>query len=249
MLAGSDRQQGFFGAAGARAFGGELGLRVACPWRVQQSIAAFKQVQPCPATQTLVMSSCPELVRAGDLEVPRPAPPPLAANRLQQPMLAHQPLTALAIDRPPRAALRDRGNRPRAIGGVPVLARNRHDDAVERVSPTPLPARRSTRATVKGLAADARNTGDDRGGAASRDQFARLGDALAHSQRRKRSPAICTSIVLRPNARSSLATCPRSSSSSVRSALPCKRSAPAARNWSRHLRRALGERSRRVGVS
>ena len=41
---------------------------------------------------------------------------------------------------------------------------------------------------------------------ASRDQLAGPGDALAHSQPRKSSPATSTSIVLRPSARSSRPT-------------------------------------------
>src|SRR3954453_14825918 len=86
-----------------------------------------------------------------------------------------------------------------------------------------------------------RDAGDDGRRAALGDQFAGPGDAQPHSQPRKSSPAISTSIVLRPNARSSRLTWRRSSSASVRSVLPCKRSAPAARNCARHLRNRLAE--------
>ena len=41
------------------------------------------------------------------------------------------------------------------------------------------------------LAADCGHAGDQGGGAALRDEFARSGDAHAHSQPRKSSPAIC----------------------------------------------------------
>ena len=69
--------------------------------------------------------------------------------------------------------------------------------------------------------------------------------AHPYSPPRKSSPALSAYIVLRPNARSSLATRWRRSSASVRSVLPPKRSAPAARNCSRHLRVRLVAAQRR----
>lgn len=162
----------------------------------------------------------PELVGSSDLEVPGPPAAALAADRLQQPMLAHQPLTALAIDRPARAPGSDRGDHPRSVGGVLVLTRHRQNDAVQLIQRAPVPARRATWAAVVGLAADPRDPGDQRDRTALRDQFAGSGDAQTHSQPRESSPATSTSIVLRPNARSSLATWPRSSSTSVRCFCP-----------------------------
>jgi hypothetical protein len=62
--------------------------------------------------------------------------------------------------------------------------------------------RRPGRAPVDRLPADPRHFGDDGGRAALRDELAGMGDALSHSRPRKSSPAISTSIVLRPSARS-----------------------------------------------
>ena len=54
--------------------------------------------------------------------------------------------------------------------------------------------------------------------------------------RRARRSRPAAAAALRPSARSKRATWRRSSSASVRSVLPCRRSAPAAKNCSRHLR-------------
>src|SRR4051794_17084381 len=54
----------------------------------------------------------PELVRSGDMEVAGPASAAFAASRLQQPVLAHQSLAALAVDRSARAPGGDRGDHP-----------------------------------------------------------------------------------------------------------------------------------------
>lgn len=78
----------------------------------------------------------------------------------------------------------------------------------------------AARAPVERLTADPRDPSDQRRRTALRDQLAGPGKALAHSQPRKSSPATSTSIVLRPNARSSRLIWRRSSSASVRSVLP-----------------------------
>jgi hypothetical protein len=148
----------------------------------------------------------PELVGPGDLEIAWPAPAALAADGLQQRVLAHQPLAAFAIDRPSSAPGGDRGDHPRAVGGVLVLARDGQHDAVQLVQRAALSARRAPRTAVDRLAADARHAGYDRDGAALRDESAGSATRTLNSQPRKSSPAISTSIVLRPNARSSLAT-------------------------------------------
>ena len=159
----------------------------------------------------------PELVGAGDLEVTGPPPAAVGALGLQQPMLAHQTLHALAIHRAARLSSREGGDHPGAVRRV--RARGLQHDAVGRVQRPPLPRRRPARAPVDRLAADPRDAGDQRRASAVRDQLAGPGDAHAHSQPRKSSPAISTSIVLRPKARSSRAICRRSSSVSVRSVL------------------------------
>jgi hypothetical protein len=183
----------------------------------------------------------PELVGPLDAEEPRPPAPALAAAALQQGVLAHQPLHARAVDRPAELAAGQSGDHPRAVGRV--RARDRQHDPVGAIQRAPLTGRRALRAPIDRLPADPRDPGNHRRGSSSRDQLAGPGHAHPHSHPRKSSPAISTSIVLRPNARSSRDTWRRNSSVSVRSALPDNRSAPAARNCSRHLRSRLSEMS------
>src|ERR687893_675533 len=85
------------------------------------------------------------------------------------------------------------------------------------------------------LTRNSRDTGNHGRWAALRDELAGTGDAHAHFHPRKSSPATSTFIVLRPNARSKQPIWRRNSSASVRSVLPDNRSAPAARNCSRHF--------------
>ena len=95
----------------------------------------------------------------------------------------------------------ERGDHPGAVGRV--LPRDPEHRLVGARQRPPLTLRRALRAPVDRLAADPRDAGDERGGAALRDELAGPGDAHAHSQPRKSSPATSTSIVLRPSARSS----------------------------------------------
>lgn len=109
------------------------------------------------------------------------------------------------------------------VPSLRVFPGDREDLAVDPGQRPAMPAGRALGPAVDRLAADPRDPGDHGGGAALRDQLAGTGDAHAHSHPRKSSSATSTSIVLRPNARSSLATLPRSSSSSVRSCVPDNR--------------------------
>ena len=67
----------------------------------------------------------PELVGALDAEEPRPPAAPERLVALQQPVLAHQALHPLAIDRRPKITGRQRGDHPGAVGRV--LAGNAED--------------------------------------------------------------------------------------------------------------------------
>jgi hypothetical protein len=124
-----------------------------------------------------------------DLKVPGPPAPALAPLGLQQRVLAHQALAALAVDRAPGSPRRDRGDHPCAVGRVLVLARDGQDDPVKRIQRPPLPVRRATRVPIGCLTADPGHARDDGGGTALRDQLAGSGDAHAYSQPRKSSPA------------------------------------------------------------
>jgi hypothetical protein len=146
----------------------------------------------------------PELIRALDAKEPRSPAPPFGTTALQQPVLAHQSLHALAVDLSAEITAGERRDHPGAVGRVG--ARDRQHDPIDAIQRAPLTGRRPLRAAVDRLAADPGHASDDRGGTALRDELAGPGDALSHSQPRKSSPAISTSIVLRPNARSSRET-------------------------------------------
>ena len=111
----------------------------------------------------------PELVRARDLEVARPpAPRPRERAGCSSRVLAHQPLAALAVDRPPELAGGDRGDHPRAVGRRVVARATASTTRSTLVQRPALPARRAPRAPVDRLAADPRDARDHarRGGLA-----------------------------------------------------------------------------------
>jgi hypothetical protein len=60
----------------------------------------------------------PELVGTLDAEEARTAPPAKRRVALQQLLLAHHALCALAVDLPAQLAARQRGDHPRAVGRV-----------------------------------------------------------------------------------------------------------------------------------
>jgi hypothetical protein len=84
--------------------------------------------------------------------------------------------------------------------------RDGQHNAIDRIQRSALTGRGSLRASIDRLAADPRDAGDNRGRTALRDELAGPGDTHPHSQPRKSSPAISTSMVLRPSARSNRAT-------------------------------------------
>ena len=129
----------------------------------------------------------PELIRARDLKEPRPPPAAFGTLGLQQPMLTHQPLRPLAIDRGAGELARgERRDHPRPIGRI--LACDAEHHPVGQIKRPALPARRALGPPVDRLAADPRDTCDNCGRAALRDQLAGPGDALSHSQPRKSIP-------------------------------------------------------------
>ena len=80
----------------------------------------------------------PELIRARDLKEPRPPPAAFGTLGLQQPMLTHQPLRPLAIDRGAGELARgQRRDHPRPIGRV--LARNSEHRSVGLIKRAALP--------------------------------------------------------------------------------------------------------------
>src|SRR3954470_495205 len=81
----------------------------------------------------------PELVGALDAKESRPPAPALRAAPLQQPVLAHQPLHALAVDRPAELSGGERRDHPGPVGGVwsarPPARPDRRDPADEADPP------------------------------------------------------------------------------------------------------------------
>ena len=138
----------------------------------------------------------PKLIRSRDLEEAGPPATRLRALGLQQPVLAHQPLHALAVDASAEVTAGEPRDHPGAVGRV--RARDAKDDSVDRVEPAALPLRQALRDAVDGLTADTRDPRDQRRRAALGDELAGPGDALAHSQPRKSSPATSTSISCGP---------------------------------------------------
>jgi len=117
--------------------------------RVQQSIAAFRITPAVLGDPDRGHIPMPELIRAGDLEIARPPAAALRARGLQQPVLAHQPLHALAIDRssrPTRGERRDHRAPPTLIRPAAETVAVTFAMSLE-VSATP-----STYATASGVA-------------------------------------------------------------------------------------------------
>jgi hypothetical protein len=102
---------------------------------------------------------------------------------LQQPLVAHHPLRALAIDRHPQLAAGQRGHHPRAIGRV--VLRGRNDRPADRAKDRPRALITAAfRRQVDRLAGDLHHARHRRDLAATGNKDARPGDALAHSQPR-----------------------------------------------------------------
>jgi len=114
------------------------------------------------------------------------------AVALQELLLAHHPLGALAVDRRADLSGRERGDHPGAVGRV--LARDRDDRLIDRTRDRPRarvgPA---SWGAVDRLAGDPHHTRHHRGLSPPGDQLAGPGDALSHSQPRNASPAISNS--------------------------------------------------------
>ena len=113
------------------------------------------------------------------------------------------------------------------VPSVGLAARDLDDRLLDRRRRRPpLRPAAAARRAVDRLAADLQHARHHRGArpaaTSSRDRATRI----AHSQPRKSSPAISSSYVLRPSARSSSATCRRSSRSPLRSSLPASASRP-----------------------
>src|SRR4051812_23536623 len=173
----------------------------------------------------------PELISALDAEEPRPSAPPFRATPPQQPLAAHEPLHALAVDRTAELAARERRDHPVAVGRV--RERDRQHDPIDLIGRPTLRARRTYRTALDRLATNRSDPSDDRRRAAVRDHSRdRATRSLTPSRARvpppPRPPSLCAP------APTPSATRPPSSSASVRSRRPCRRSAPAVRNCSRH---------------
>lgn len=114
------------------------------------------------------------------------------AAALDQPLFPHHPQDALAVDRHTEPASHERGDHAVPVG----LARDslRDERGLDPVGDrTRLRSCSRGRDPVDRLPADLQNTRHRRRGEAACDQFARPGDALAHSQPRNASPAISSS--------------------------------------------------------
>ena len=115
--------------------------------------AVDRGVQVAPAVlgdPDEVMSRCQSWSGRSTRKKPGPAPAALGAAALQQPVLAHQPLHALAVDRPRRA----RATRaPRPSGAVGrVRARDLEHDAIDVVQRAALAGGRSLRVPNRAVA-------------------------------------------------------------------------------------------------
>src|SRR3954454_11415663 len=97
----------------------------------------------------------PELVGPGDLEEAGSPSAGLRADGLQQSMLAHQPLDALAVDRPPRLTRSRPGDHRRPVGWI--LIGNLEHPPIGLIERWLNVFRRPTRPRIVGLAAGALN--------------------------------------------------------------------------------------------
>src|SRR6266545_2135631 len=197
--------------------------------------AVDDRVQVCPAVlgnPDRGHVQLPELPRPLDPEEAGPLAPLQRAAALDQLPLAHHPQDAFPIDRHAEPATDEGGHHPVAVG---LIRRRLGDDrSFDRVSPRPpLRHRPRSRHSVERLAANPSDTRHHRRSKAFGDEITRAGDALSHSHSRKSFPAISSSYVFRPSARSSSATLRRSSRSPWRSSLPASASRPPSSSFSR----------------
>jgi hypothetical protein len=134
----------------------------------------------------------PELPRPLDPEEAGPLPALERTAALDQPALAHHPQHPLAVDRDAELAPHQGADHPVAVGLVRLG--DLDDRRLDRVTHRP-PLRRRPRPRRPGdrLPCDLHHARHRRRGEAARDQLARPGDALAHSQPRNASPAISSS--------------------------------------------------------
>jgi hypothetical protein len=134
-------------------------------------------------------------------------PPPPARHRaapLDQPLLVHHP-HPLAVDRDSELAPGERPDHPVAVRRVRL--RDLDHRLLNRVhGRTPPRHRARLRCSVERLPADLQHARHRRQRVALGDEPTGPGDALAHSQPRNAFPAISSSYVFRPGARSSSAS-------------------------------------------
>ena len=192
--------------------------------RVQQSMIAFRYVQPCSATQIEVMSSCQSCRAARRRRSRAACAGAIGRRRWISFRSPHHPQHALAVDRagrasawstrPPSGSRRsDSARRPRRSPARPRSVTGRRCGGRSRC-----------RRSVDRLPADLQHTRHAADGEARGDELARPGDALAHSQPRNASPAISKLVGLAAQRPLELATLRRSSFSPLRSSLPASAS-------------------------
>jgi hypothetical protein len=156
---------------------------------VDDGVQVDPAVRRCPHLRHVEM---PQLIGPGDPEEPRPAAPLTGSGALQQPVLAHHPLRPLAVHRLPELPAREGGDHPGAIGRVRF--RDLDDRRIAGTAATgPGIDGPSRRPPVDRLAGHSQHARHDRRAVALGDQGAGPGDALAHSQPRKASPATSSS--------------------------------------------------------
>jgi hypothetical protein len=127
-----------------------------------------------------------------DAEESRPPTPTQRPVALQQALLAHHPLRALAVDLAAELAARERRDHARAVGRV--LPRHLDDRPVDRVDRGPSRSGRTApRRSIEPRAVDLHHARHDRRAPALGDQLAGPRDALGHSKPRNASPAISSS--------------------------------------------------------
>ena len=134
----------------------------------------------------------PQLPRPLDPEETGPLPALERPAALDQLPLPHHPEHPLAVDRYAQPAADERGHHPVTVGLVGErLLDDRPLDRIRRRPALRRPPR--PRRPVDRLPRDPQHARHGRDGKACRDQLARPGDALAHSQPRNASPAISSS--------------------------------------------------------
>ena len=189
---------------------------------------AIRYVQPCSPTQILVNVELPETAGPLNPEETGSFPALQSAASLDQVVLTHHPEHPLGIDRHPEPAAHKRADHPHPVPVGLIVERLLDNHPLDWIADRAPPGHRSRlRRPIQRLPTHPQHARHTRQRIPLGDQTARPGDTHAHSQPANAFPAISSSYVLGPSARSSSATFRRNSRSPWRSCFPasCLRAA------------------------